>query len=156
MGAPPDVCCIPLQPKNHGIVHQPPWLMYTTGCVQLLPRCSEGAMQQLLKSRFWVSSPPGALVSYENRVQRASCGKCLKLINFCRGKGVGCLSLGVLGCMFKIDCSVEPHTGGEILFPFWQTLTSFAFLLYSLILEGNILLNTTAFFMLNYSACAQV
>lgn len=41
-------------------------------------------------------------------------------------------------------------------FPFWQTLTSFAFLLHSLVLEGNILLTATVFFMLNYSTCVQI
>lgn len=70
-----------------------------------------------LNNTFRVSVPQGALLYYENRVQRESCGKCLKLINSCWGEGVGCLPLGMLGSIFKIDCSVENHTGELTHFP---------------------------------------
>lgn len=115
LGVCTNVCCIPLLLKKNRILHQPPWL--ENGILWLLPCCSQEAMQQLLKTHFWVSCPPGALVSYENRVQRASCGKFLELIHFCKGEEVGVCLWACWAACSRLIAQLSPILGERSYFP---------------------------------------
>lgn len=59
--------------------------------------------------------PQGALLYYENRVQRESCGKWLKLINSCWGEGIGHLALGMLSSCSRLIAPLIPIPGSLLI-----------------------------------------